>query len=126
MKPYNLRDGAAKGLHEVDVSDSLQNEMLQHASIGTFLKHYLNVINVDLQGVYRRLDTQKELMRSACSMSRSIDPRRPRKLTPDQTASVNVLLYILKFHKRVIQLSKRSCREPERWQAPDGHQAAVQ
>ncbi|PVH91117.1 hypothetical protein DM02DRAFT_664325 [Periconia macrospinosa] len=77
LKPYNLRDGSAKGLNECpDVSDSLQNKILQHASIGTFLKHYLNDINVDLQGVYRRLDTQKDLMQFACSMSRSIDPRR--------------------------------------------------
>ncbi|KAL5312965.1 hypothetical protein ACEPPN_019391 [Leptodophora sp. 'Broadleaf-Isolate-01'] len=106
LKPYNLRDGAAKGLNESpDVSDSLQNKILQHASIGTFLKHYLNDINVDLQGVYRRLDTQKDLMRFACSMSRSIDPRRPRKLTPEQTASVNDLPYILKLHKRVNDLS---------------------
>jgi hypothetical protein len=72
LKPYNLRDGSAKGLNEsrkcpilyysgiiltsclsiADVSDSLQNKILQHASIGTFLKHYLNDINVDLQGVY--------------------------------------------------------------------------
>ena len=44
-------------------------------------------------------------MRFACSMSRSIDPRRPRKLTPEQTASVNDLSYILKLHKRVNDLS---------------------
>jgi hypothetical protein len=44
-------------------------------------------------------------MRFACSMSRSIDPRRPRKLTPEQTASVNDLPYILKLHKRVNDLS---------------------
>ncbi|KAH6708820.1 hypothetical protein BKA61DRAFT_490950, partial [Leptodontidium sp. MPI-SDFR-AT-0119] len=88
-----------------DVSDSLQNKILQHVSIGTILKHYLNDINVDLQGVYRRLDTQKDLMRFACSMSRSIDPRHLRKLTPEQTASVNGLPYILKLHKRVDDLS---------------------
>jgi hypothetical protein len=106
MRPYNLRDGSAKGLNESpDVSDSLQNKILQHASIGTFLKHYLNDINVDLQGVYRRLDPQKDLMRFACSMSRSIDPRRPRKLTPEQSASVNDLPCILKLSERVHNLS---------------------
>ncbi|KAH7364031.1 hypothetical protein BKA65DRAFT_522596 [Rhexocercosporidium sp. MPI-PUGE-AT-0058] len=115
LKPYNLRDGAAKGLNESpDVSDSLQNKILQHASIGTFLKHYLNDINVDLQGVYRRLDTQKDLMRFACSMSRSIDPRRPRKLTPEQTASVNDLPYILKLHKRAPEAIKRLYNEKQR------------
>ena len=60
---------------------------------------------MDLQGVYRRLDIQKDLMQFACSISRSIDPRRLRKLTPEQTASVNDLLYILKLHKRVNDLS---------------------
>ncbi|PVH67494.1 hypothetical protein DL98DRAFT_600433 [Cadophora sp. DSE1049] len=106
LKPYNLRDGSAKGLNESpDVSDSLQNKILQHASIGTFLKHYLNDINVDLQGVYRRLDTQKDLMRFAYSMSRSIDPRRPRKLTPEQTASKAInRLYNEKQRKRRLLL----------------------
>jgi len=34
LKPYNLRDGAAKGLNESpDVSDSLQNKILQHATL---------------------------------------------------------------------------------------------
>jgi hypothetical protein len=28
-------------------------------------------------------------MRAACTMSRSIDPRRPRRLTQEQSASVN-------------------------------------
>ncbi|KAH6704302.1 hypothetical protein BKA61DRAFT_636094 [Leptodontidium sp. MPI-SDFR-AT-0119] len=93
LRPYNLRDGSAKALNE-------------SRNIGTSLKHYLNDINVDLQGVYRRLDTQKDLMRFACSMSRSIDPRRPRKLTPEQTASVNDLPYILKLRERVNNLSK--------------------
>ena len=55
--------------------------------------------------MYRRLDIQKDLMQFACSISRSIDPRRLRKLTPEQTASVNDLLYILKLHKRVNDLS---------------------
>ncbi|KAH7379041.1 hypothetical protein BKA64DRAFT_698284 [Cadophora sp. MPI-SDFR-AT-0126] len=65
LKPYNLRDSSAKGL------------------------------NKSPDGVYRRLDTQKDLMRFACSISRSIDPRRPRKLTPEQTC----------LHKRVNDLS---------------------
>ena len=38
-------------------------------------------------------------------MSRSIDPRRPRKLTPEQTASINDLPYIVKLHNRVKDLS---------------------
>ncbi|KAG4443997.1 hypothetical protein IFR05_000516 [Cadophora sp. M221] len=44
-------------------------------------------------------------MRFACFMSRSIDLRRPRKLTLEQTTFMNNLLYILKLHKRVNDLS---------------------
>ncbi|KAH6668376.1 hypothetical protein B0J14DRAFT_675079, partial [Halenospora varia] len=90
-KPYVLRDGAAKALNESpDVSDSMQNLILQHSSIETSLKHYLDRnINVDVQNIYRGQAPQRDLMRFACSMRRSIDPRRPRKLTTEQSASVN-------------------------------------
>lgn len=70
----------------------------------------LNDINVDLQGVYRRLDSHKDLMRFTCSVSRSIGPRRPQKLTPKQTTSMNDLPYILKLHKRINDLSNAPVR----------------
>jgi len=44
-------------------------------------------------------------MRFACSMSRSIDPRRPRKLTTEQSASVNGLPCIVKLNRRIVKLS---------------------
>jgi len=43
-------------------------------------------------------------MRFACFMSRSIDPRRPRKLTSEQTVSINNLPYIIKLHNQVKDL----------------------
>jgi len=54
-KPYCLRDSAAKGLNESpDVSDSMQNLILQYSSIDTFLKHYLDRrINVNLLKIHR-------------------------------------------------------------------------
>ena len=89
-----------------DVSDSLQNLILQHSSIDTFLKHYLDRnINVDVQNIYRGQAPQRDLMRFACSMSRSIDPRRPRKLTTEQSASVNGLLCIVNLNHRIVKLS---------------------
>ncbi|EEH39099.2 hypothetical protein PAAG_01561 [Paracoccidioides lutzii Pb01] len=43
-----------------DVSDSLQNLMLQHARFDTFLKHYLNRnITADILSIYRGLEPQK-------------------------------------------------------------------
>lgn len=75
-------------------------------SIDTFLKHYLDrSINVDVQSIYRGLEPQKALMRFACSMSRSIDPRRPWKLTSAQSASVNNLPCIVKLCQIAARLS---------------------
>ena len=51
-------------------------------------------INGDVAKVYRGMKPEKELMRFACSMSRSIDHRRPWKLTPEKSASVNVKLVV--------------------------------
>jgi hypothetical protein len=68
----------------------MQNLMMGHASISTFLKHYLpRRITVDTQAVVRGIQPQVALMRAACTMSRSIDRRRPRRLTQEQSASVD-------------------------------------
>jgi hypothetical protein len=91
--------------YTADVSDSLQNLILQHASIDTFLKHYLDRrINPDLLKIHRGVKPEKELMRFACSMSWSIDPRRPWKLTTKQSASVNDLPCIVKLAWRAKKL----------------------
>jgi hypothetical protein len=84
----------------------MQNLILQHSSIDTFLKHYLDRrINADLLKIHRGMKPERELMRFACSMSRSIDPRRPWKLTPEQSASVKYLPCIIKLTKRAEKLS---------------------
>lgn len=68
----------------------MQNLMMGHASIGVFLRHYLSRrVTVDTQAVVRGIQPQDALMRAACTMSRSIDPRRPRRLTSAESASVN-------------------------------------
>lgn len=55
--------------------------MLQHASIDTFVRHYSVGIHVDsAQAIVPGIPAQKELMRFACSMSRSIGPCRPWRL----------------------------------------------
>jgi hypothetical protein len=99
----------------------MQNLILQHANISTFLKHYLDRnINVDVQNIYRGLEPQKALMRLACSMSRSIDPRRPRKLTTEQSGSINDLPCIVNLVDRVEKYSdarKGSRREAKYWKA---------
>ncbi|KAH8710290.1 hypothetical protein GQ44DRAFT_714462 [Phaeosphaeriaceae sp. PMI808] len=90
-RPYSLRYAGGKAFNENgNVSEAMQNLMMGHASIATFLKHYLSRrITVDTQAVVRGIQPQAALMRAACTMSRSIDRRRPRRLTPEQSASVN-------------------------------------
>lgn len=107
-KPYVLRDGAAQALNaSSDVSEAQQNLILQHGNIDTFLKHYLDRnLNVDVQNIYRGLAPQRDLMRFACSMSRSIDPRRPWKLTTEQSASINGFPCIVKLFCRLAKLSE--------------------
>jgi hypothetical protein len=51
------------------------------------------------------MEPEKKLMGFACSMSRSIDPRRPWYLTPEQSKSVNDLPQILKLQNHVDSLS---------------------
>ncbi|KAJ6000886.1 hypothetical protein N7481_001295 [Penicillium waksmanii] len=87
-KPYCLRYGAAKAFNDSpDVTNELQNVMLQHASIDTFVRHYSVGIHVDTQAIVRGMPAQKQLMRFASSMSRSIDPRRPWRL--DDSSCIN-------------------------------------
>ena len=59
-----------------NVSEAMQNLIMQHADIRTFLRHYLSRrITADTQAIIRGLQPQDALMRAACTMSRSIDPQ---------------------------------------------------
>ena len=73
--------------------------MLQHAGINTFVKHYSMGIHVNAQAIVQGLPAQKQLMRFAASMSRSIDPRRPYKL--DDTSCVNEVPHVCSLHGHV-------------------------
>ncbi|KAH7119589.1 C2H2 finger domain protein [Dendryphion nanum] len=92
-RPYSLRYAGGKAFNENgNVKDTMQNLMMGHASIRTFEKHYLSRrITVDTQAVVRGIRPQEALMRAACTMSRTIDPRRPQRLTAEESASVNDL-----------------------------------
>jgi hypothetical protein len=53
-----------------NVSEAMQNLMMGHASIATFLKHYLSRrITVDTQAVVRGIQPQAALMRAACNIA---------------------------------------------------------
>jgi hypothetical protein len=72
------------------VSDALQNMMMQHAKIDTFIKHYLRrTVTADTRAIVSGYEPQRDLMRAACRMTRWIDPDRPQELTPEEALSVN-------------------------------------
>jgi hypothetical protein len=92
-----------------NVTEAMQNLMMGHASISTFVKHYLSRrITVDTQAVVRGIKPQATLMRAVCTMSRSIDRRRPRQLTAEQSLSVNDLPVIRSLLDRRTSHKKRN------------------
>ncbi|KAH8787515.1 C2H2 finger domain protein [Hyaloscypha sp. PMI_1271] len=89
-RPYCLRYNAANEFNKSgDVTDALQNMMLQHASIDTFIKHYLPRRSGDIRAIVSGYEPQKDLMRAASRMTRWIDPGRPHALTVEQSRSVD-------------------------------------
>ncbi|KAI1934754.1 hypothetical protein LOZ66_005609 [Ophidiomyces ophidiicola] len=102
--PYKLRYAGAKAFNNSEeITDALQNVMLQHADIRTFVKHYQVDVDVDAQGIVRKTGSQTPLVRFACSMSASIDPNRPYKLTPEESRSINFLPEVLERQAAVKQ-----------------------
>lgn len=109
-RPYSLRYGGGKAFNDDGelrviqysdhesaltlstgkVAETMQNLIMGHASIDVFLKHYLSrKVTIDTQAVVRGIPTQDTIMRAACTMSRSIDARRPQRLTLEQSLSVS-------------------------------------
>jgi hypothetical protein len=65
---------------------------MKHASIRTFLKHYLpRRISTDMQSLMRGLEPDSAMMRAVNRMGRWVDTRQPRELTDDQKASVETI-----------------------------------
>ncbi|KAJ5737405.1 uncharacterized protein N7483_002530 [Penicillium malachiteum] len=74
------------------VSDAQQNLIMKHASIRTFLNHYLpRRIGTDMQALMRGLEPDSAMMRAVTCMGRWADTRRPRELTDEQKASIETI-----------------------------------
>lgn len=89
MFAHRMRYGGGKMLNNSDsVSEAQQNLIMKHAD-RTFLNHYLpRHVDTDMQNVMNGRQSNKSLMRAITRMSRWIDTRRPRHLTPEQRASI--------------------------------------
>ncbi|EDN09613.1 conserved hypothetical protein [Histoplasma mississippiense (nom. inval.)] len=111
--PYNLRYAGAKAFNNSEeVTEALQNVMLQHADIRTFVKHYQVDVDVDAQGIVRKTGSQTALVQFACSMSASIDPNRPYKLSPEESWSLNYLPAV-RGRQDTVQKRKREWEDRE-------------
>ncbi|KAH0538662.1 hypothetical protein FGG08_004737 [Glutinoglossum americanum] len=93
---YYLQYGAGNAFNQSgDVSDALPNMILQHASINTFIKHYLpRRVTADARAIVSGYELQHGLMRAACRMTQWIDPDRPQEPTFEQSLTVNLDPYI--------------------------------
>ncbi|OJD22678.1 hypothetical protein ACJ73_05976, partial [Blastomyces percursus] len=71
------------------VGDAEQNLVLKHASIRTFLDHYIpRTVGINMQPLISGLDPNAPLMRAITRIGRWLDKRRPRHLTDVQKATV--------------------------------------
>ncbi|KAF2012894.1 hypothetical protein BU24DRAFT_425506 [Aaosphaeria arxii CBS 175.79] len=112
-RPYCLRYGAGNAFdQDGNTSADLRNLMMQHANTAVFLNHYLSRrVTTDTQAIVRGTEPQTEIMRAACRMSRWIDPDRPRRLTPEQSATVNDDLQIQELLRRQEKYSRIPSRQ---------------
>ncbi|KAL4899407.1 hypothetical protein BDW74DRAFT_163598 [Aspergillus multicolor] len=111
--PYNLRYAGAKEFNNSsEVTEALQNVILQHADIRTFVRHYEVDVDVDVQGIIRKTGSQTPLVRFACSFSASIDPDRPFKLSAEESKSLNMLPVVLARQEKVNKRKQKweSCK----------------
>lgn len=83
------------------MTDALQNVILQHADIRTFVRYYEVDVDVDVQGIVRKTESQTPLVRFACSFSASIDPDRPFRLSAEESKSLNKLPVVLARQEKV-------------------------
>ncbi|GMG38731.1 unnamed protein product [Aspergillus oryzae] len=124
-KPYLLRYAGAKAFNssgaylpcpllqteltqrKEEVTDALQNVMLQHADIRTFIRHYEVDVDIDVQGIVRKTGSQTPLVRFACSLSASIDPDRPFWLSAEESKSLNQLPAVRERQKTVNERKRK-------------------
>ncbi|KAL3429111.1 hypothetical protein BDV09DRAFT_200914 [Aspergillus tetrazonus] len=107
-KPYLLWYAGAKAFNSSEeVTDALQNVMLQHADIRTFIQHYEVDVDVDVQGIVRKTASQTPLVRFACSLSASIDPDWPFWLSAKESKSLNQLPAVRERQKTVNERKRK-------------------
>lgn len=84
-----------------EIIDAQRNIILQHHSSSVFQKNYASRYMPDTQAAYRGLKPQTALMRAASGMSRTIDPRWPKRLNLAQQAEVDRYPEVRRLRRRL-------------------------
>ncbi|KAL3428625.1 hypothetical protein BDV09DRAFT_204184 [Aspergillus tetrazonus] len=117
--PYNLRYAGAKAFYNSSkVTDALQNVILQHVDICTFVRYYEVDVDVDIQGIVRKTESQTPLVRFACLFSASINPNRLFRLSAEESKSLNKLPVVLARQEKHVNMAASHCVEdcnPDLW-----------
>ncbi|KAJ5403992.1 hypothetical protein N7509_003863 [Penicillium cosmopolitanum] len=94
MFTHRIRYRGRKMLNNSNtVSEAQQNLIMKYTDSRTFLNHYLpRHVDTDMQNVINGRQSNKSLMCVITRISRWIDTRRPRHLTPKQQASIHKYL----------------------------------
>ncbi|KAL4745609.1 hypothetical protein BDW72DRAFT_208044 [Aspergillus terricola var. indicus] len=99
---YNLQYTGAKELNNsAEVIDALQNIILQHVDIYTFVQHYKVDINIDVQGIIWKTESQTPWVRFACLFSVLINPDWPFRLSAEESKSLKTLPEVLFWQEKV-------------------------
>lgn len=109
MRWYYLDSNINRQAH---ISEAQQNLILQHRDIRVFQESYLSrYITADTAAAYRGIEPQGSLLRVASGMSRTIDTRRPCKLTRTQKAEIRQYPEVQDLRGARDDLSKRCERK---------------
>ncbi|KAJ5437782.1 uncharacterized protein N7458_008780 [Penicillium daleae] len=111
-RPYLVRYTRAKVFNKSEeVTDALQNVILQYSDIRTFVRHYKVDVDIDVQGIIRNTGSQTALIRFACSLSTSINPDRPYKLSPQESRLITELPEVRAKQDKVDERKRKRVRE---------------
>ncbi|KAL8639991.1 MAG: hypothetical protein Q9228_003047 [Teloschistes exilis] len=102
--PYTFRHGNGQALdNSSEITDAQRNIILQHHNSSVF-QNYASRYMPDTQAAIGGLRPQTALIRAVSGMSRTIDPRRPRKLNLAQQAEVDRHPEVRLLHRRLKSL----------------------
>ena len=87
LRKLDLNSDRLTEINDPNSNEAVRNLMLDHATSIIFQRNYLSrMIRYDTQATYRDTASRESLIIASHRMSRMIDPRRPRKPSPEQLA----------------------------------------